>query len=55
MLDYGDFSDSTFGLIDEHFCSHKIPLWLVMTPSWCYVYSTRSGVERLSYKAHIGH
>ena len=25
MLDYGDFSDSAFGLIDEHFCSHKIP------------------------------
>jgi hypothetical protein len=25
MFDYGDFNDSTFGLIDEHFCSHKIP------------------------------
>jgi hypothetical protein len=25
MPDYRDFSDSAFGLIDEHFCSHKIP------------------------------
>ena len=25
MPDNRDFSDSAFGLIDEHFCSHKIP------------------------------